>query len=218
MENKNGNGVFLGVVGVATLVVAIVGATFAFFTASAGNTEDVTAEAYQFATTLTKVEEISEDSTVATGLIPLASAKVTNAVNANKLCIDKNGYDVCEVYEVTFTNSGTQAATLRPTLTVKTNGFTTDENQHLKIAFAETVTATVGDGAKGIGAVGSSLTLDDFIVGAAVDGEPTTKKVYYVVYLEEMQEANAADQAQSFSASVTWVDAAGGAQLTGTFE
>ena len=35
MENKNGQGIFLGVVGVATLVVAIIGATFAFFSAQA---------------------------------------------------------------------------------------------------------------------------------------------------------------------------------------
>ena len=35
MENKNGQGIFYGVIGVATLVVAIIGATFAYFSASA---------------------------------------------------------------------------------------------------------------------------------------------------------------------------------------
>ena len=35
MENNNGRGIFYGVIGVATLVVAIIGATFAFFAASA---------------------------------------------------------------------------------------------------------------------------------------------------------------------------------------
>ena len=34
MENKNGQGIFYGVIGVATLVVAIIGATFAYFSAS----------------------------------------------------------------------------------------------------------------------------------------------------------------------------------------
>ena len=34
MENNNGRGIFYGVMGVATLVVAIVGATFAYFTAT----------------------------------------------------------------------------------------------------------------------------------------------------------------------------------------
>ena len=36
-ERNNGKGVFYGVIGVATLVVAIIGATFAYFTASASN-------------------------------------------------------------------------------------------------------------------------------------------------------------------------------------
>ena len=42
MENKNGQGIFYGVIGVATLVVAIIGATFAYFSASvtAGNGTD----------------------------------------------------------------------------------------------------------------------------------------------------------------------------------
>ena len=35
MENKNGQGIFYGVIGVATLVVAIIGATFAYFNAAA---------------------------------------------------------------------------------------------------------------------------------------------------------------------------------------
>ena len=35
MENKSGQGIFYGVIGVATLVVAIIGATFAYFSASA---------------------------------------------------------------------------------------------------------------------------------------------------------------------------------------
>ena len=34
MENNNGRGIFYGVIGVATLVVAMIGATFAYFSAS----------------------------------------------------------------------------------------------------------------------------------------------------------------------------------------
>ena len=41
-NNRKGSGVFYAVVGVATLVVAIIGATFAFFSASATNDSDVT--------------------------------------------------------------------------------------------------------------------------------------------------------------------------------
>jgi len=40
MENKKGSGIFLGVIGVATLIVAIIGATFAFFSANAASATD----------------------------------------------------------------------------------------------------------------------------------------------------------------------------------
>ena len=40
MDNKNGQGIFYGVIGVATLVVAIVGATFSFFSATANSNID----------------------------------------------------------------------------------------------------------------------------------------------------------------------------------
>ena len=49
MENKNGNGIFLGVVSVATLIVAIIGATFAYFSVSISSNEGaVNLAAYEF--------------------------------------------------------------------------------------------------------------------------------------------------------------------------
>ena len=40
-KNNNGRGIFYGVIGVATLVVAIIGATFAYFTATATNNNTI---------------------------------------------------------------------------------------------------------------------------------------------------------------------------------
>lgn len=42
-NNNNGRGIFYGVIGVATLVVAIIGATFAYFSASVAGANNVTA-------------------------------------------------------------------------------------------------------------------------------------------------------------------------------
>ena len=39
-ENNNGRGLFYGVIGVATLIVAIIGATFAYFSVSASITNN----------------------------------------------------------------------------------------------------------------------------------------------------------------------------------
>ena len=41
-QKNNGRGIFYGVIGVATLVVAIIGATFAYFTATATNATNIT--------------------------------------------------------------------------------------------------------------------------------------------------------------------------------
>jgi len=45
MENNNGKGIFYGVIGVATLIVAIIGATFAYFTATTTSSQYVTGTA-----------------------------------------------------------------------------------------------------------------------------------------------------------------------------
>ena len=39
-ENNNGRGLFYGVIGVATLIVAIIGATFAYFSVNASITNN----------------------------------------------------------------------------------------------------------------------------------------------------------------------------------
>ena len=41
-ENNGGKGLFYGVIGVATLIVAIIGATFAWFTATAAGDKTTT--------------------------------------------------------------------------------------------------------------------------------------------------------------------------------
>ena len=48
-DNRKGNGIFLGIVGVATLIVAIIGASFAYFSAQASSAEGaVNLTAYEF--------------------------------------------------------------------------------------------------------------------------------------------------------------------------
>ena len=109
-ENRKGPGVFYAVIGVATLVVAIIGATFAYFsvtTQSAANA--VTGETGEgakdnFSLTVDRV------STDANGkLIPLAQNLMPNALTASQQCVDSNGNTVCQVYKITVTNSGDNA-------------------------------------------------------------------------------------------------------------
>jgi len=124
MENdRRGSGIFLGVIGVATLVVAIIGATFAYFSASAGSDDD----ALRATSTTVDLGFNTITSVMKTSMIPaydniaLAGAASTNA---NGVCIDDNGNDICGVYEFFIGNpSGTTTTQLTASLNVVTNDF-----------------------------------------------------------------------------------------------
>ena len=109
MERKNnGRGIFYGVIGVATLVVAIIGATFAYFTATRGNNNVITGNmaTIEFGLSVTKVTTVDETKG---GMIPMSNNMVKNAVeNASTkgICVDDNDNAVCQIYKITVNNTG----------------------------------------------------------------------------------------------------------------
>ena len=141
MENKNGRGIFLGVVSVATLIVAIIGATFAYFSAatnSAVNAVGVTSGDVSDLTFLA-----SESNVAGTGLIPSTENIATYAavLKTSDKCIDDNNNHVCGIYEFTITNPSTMAQEVTTTLT--TNTKTNFENLSYKVfkgSLSETAT------------------------------------------------------------------------------
>lgn len=110
-NKNNGRGIFYGVIGVATLVVAIIGATFAYFTASATAVNNITGNMATISMDLsiTKLVDPGETS----GMIPMSNNMIETAVSgkqgetskANKTCVDDNGNAVCQIYKVTITNN-----------------------------------------------------------------------------------------------------------------
>ena len=124
MENK-GSGIFYGVIGVATLIITIIGATFAYFSATTNsNVDAVTAGGatitlgYSEITTGLKQNLIPIDVTLPefnTGVVGITSTK----------CKDINGNNICSVYEFTVSNpaGNTVAQRIYGTITPKTNTF-----------------------------------------------------------------------------------------------
>ena len=105
-KNQNGRGIFYGVIGVATLVVAIIGATFAYFTASQSNNNIITGNMASVNFGL-KVEPVVNPG-LQTGIIPMSNNMVQKAVsNSGKVCVDDNGNAVCQIYKITVSNSST---------------------------------------------------------------------------------------------------------------
>ena len=106
MENNNGKGIFLGVVSVATLVVAIIGATFAYFSASVtggegnitGNTLDVSGTALSLSVSTKKNVGGTLNGEKGEKLVPAAIDETDTgyATAVSRHCEDlTNGYTEC---------------------------------------------------------------------------------------------------------------------------
>lgn len=101
-QKNNGRGIFYGVIGVATLVVAIIGATFAYFTATAGNNV-ITGNMASINLNLNVSKVTNVDETKG-GMIPMSNNMVEAAVEGDTVCVDDNGNAVCQIYKITITN------------------------------------------------------------------------------------------------------------------
>lgn len=159
MENKRGNGIFLGIVSIATLIVAIIGATFAYFSATTESEEDaINLTAYEFKLNLS-VSPIYPEG--ASSLIPLkpdaivegtleGEANRTNleyALNrATNPCIDDNGLQVCALYKVEITNQAPNEVTLTGQIRTVSNTPGSGENAGaFKNLTYQSVTSASGD-------------------------------------------------------------------------
>lgn len=116
MEN-NGKGIFYGVIGVATLIVAIIGATFAYFTATNTNAGTIAGTAATAGLDLSVTAVDGYTSTTNPNLVPQLTSTIGTASSATNKCVDGNGNTVCKVYEVTVGNKGTSAVTIAGTIT-----------------------------------------------------------------------------------------------------
>ena len=129
-DNRKGNGIFLGIVGVATLIVAIIGASFAYFSAQASSAEGaVNLTAYEFNAGLSLREIYPSDAKLIpvdpTTVIENATApnntNLAYALNVAKKCTDDAGFKICALYEITITNGGATNLTLEGKIVTNTN-------------------------------------------------------------------------------------------------
>lgn len=194
MEN-NGRGIFYGVIGVATLIVAIIGATFAYFSASATNDSDVTGTTASGASLAIAITRVSDTGT-AKNMVPMLNTDLQKGVTgtASKSCIDANGNTVCQVYKVTVTNGSADIG-----LNVKGTMNLTSTAKNMKwqvLTDAKTVNA-------------SATTVNQGVAGSITDNQALTASgthdFYLVVWLEETNAAQDDDDAgKTFTGTVTF--------------
>lgn len=245
MENSKGRGIFLGVVSVATLIVAIIGATFAWFSASVGSGEnDVNLTAYQFDADLTVERVFPTAENASKKIIPFVPDKVlrkgleneTNNMNyalneATNKCVDSSGYLVCSLYKITVTNNGSDAIELDGTVTtIETTptetGTTLTANGDLKaqiISYAEGKYTYTHDLSKALALpnTGESgkLIMDKATLTVGATSGANTAELYVLVWLNDSTENQSSMMGASYKGQFIFsaVGMGAGNQLTGTF-
>ena len=121
MKNRN-NVLVYSIVGVALLILVVSGATYAFFAASDNDSNNIQGSTASGANLELKINKLSVGASGK--LIPLDNDvnSLTTAAKGygfsgttydkTKSCIDKNGYSVCQVYEIKVTNNSSAAIAL----------------------------------------------------------------------------------------------------------
>lgn len=244
-NNRKGSGVFYAVVGVATLVVAIIGATFAYFSASATAETNVTGNTLDIAGTFeVKVTKLEKSGALAKSdyLVPAkfgdnvtltkenAAAAVTSALTSKCEQANENGgYTGCHIWKVTA-KTGQDLATASLTLNI-----TAPKGDNWSyVVFKNTTDLTALDGTTGtvslsassaaVGKFTTSGTSVDMHNGAAMskaEGAGVSETYYIMVYLQNTTNSQntttdgGVDETGTYNGTVTF--SAAGGEVTASF-
>ena len=191
MDSKKGSGIFLGIVSIATLIVAIIGATFAYFSASTESNEGaIGLQAYEYKLTLSVVPVYPEGSSALIPLNPSTKIKTDKgqfikldedgkiiateleeegmnnlqyAINAaKKKCIDDNGMQVCALYQVIINNESPNEVILKGEIETTANVASNKPNRTpFKNMTYQEVTGNHEDGTLSL--VGEPITIPEAV-------------------------------------------------------
>lgn len=124
MEKEDKRGIFFGVIGVLTLIVAIIGASFAYFSINAQSKEN----ALTVNAASVKIKYLEGETVAMNNLIPseqnIALETYRRAIKGEtyttdsgsvpyEICKDDKGYTVCGVYDFELQNNGEQAVDIK---------------------------------------------------------------------------------------------------------
>lgn len=206
-ENNNGRGLFYGVIGVATLIVAIIGATFAYFSVNANiaNNSDISGNTVNVSdTTITGTLTRKTPSTVS--MVPLKTADLQKGIagEGGQQCIDANGAKVCDIYTLTINNTSNAPVSLAGNLTI-----TATDMADLRWSLLESTDSAAGATAKEVS--------DTVIVANELLAAKTgTKTYYFVIWFNETDADQNAQAGKSYTGTVTFT-AANGGKITAQF-
>lgn len=206
-ENNNGRGLFYGVIGVATLIVAIIGATFAYFSVNASitNNSDIAGSTVELSdTTITGTLTRKTPSTVS--MVPLKTEDLQKGITGEggQQCIDENGAKVCDIYTLTINNTSKAPVSLAGKLTI-----TATDMADLRWSLLESPTSATGATAKEVS--------DTVIVANELLAANTgTKTYHFVIWFNETDLEQNTQAGKSYTGTVSFT-AANGGKITAQF-
>ena len=217
-NNGNGRGIFLAVVGIATLIVTAIGATFAYFVASAtGNTNKVAANSASFTLSMTESYDIR------TQLIPVTEAIMKQSFgqtspNDCKVYSAAGGstqYDACSTYTFTVTNTSTAAQTIFITLTTTYTNFGNLYYMIVDGADNSSATPTVRKAAGAVPAAGTNNAAKNIVNDtlAATNGSHTYTLILWIN--EKNSDQTSADSGKRYTGTITVSSGTGTSNITG---
>lgn len=207
-NERKGQGTFYMIIAMLTLVVAIVGATFAYFSLQASDENTIKGNAAQAGLSL-EVRKVSVDASG--DLVPLDETLLEKAIagdsaTGSQMCVDKNGNTVCQVYEVKVTNEGSAATAVNGSLTLSAETIT-----NLKWQIMTDQSTPVTD-------TGQFKTTDDTELAKndTVEANPGTKTYYIMIWIDEIESPQNDSDTGAFTGVVSFTSA-DGSGVTGTF-
>lgn len=176
MEREDKRGIFFGVVGVLTLIVAIIGATLAYFSINAqSDTDALKVQAasvqivYEDGNQLDVKKLIPSTKTIAMEAYARWARGEKNGEDDYQMCVDDKENVVCGVYKYTLTNNGTNPAKI--TAKVVPSTVTLDDNgKPLNPVFTNLSYALYDITEE------QKYTKEEQEAGSGVEGEPKTLK------------------------------------------
>ena len=163
------------VIGVATLIVLISGATYAYFMASQINNNTINGDAANLGLVLT-VNKITPNNNDVDTMVPQLERTLGTAINSTNNCVDSNNNVVCQVYKATITNASS--------VSIKLNGTIAFRNisniNNLKWKLLDDAT-TVGSGPSGIASINNAVFTNDYFL------TPSQSSDFYIaIWINEM--------------------------------
>ena len=206
-KNNDFKGIAFISVGILTIVVAIAGATYAWFAVSATNNNVVSGESGYTASALTLTVTHSTNSSVGTKkLIPQKDTAIQNAVtgaSGKGACVDANGNAICKVYTITVKNNTTTQYYVDGTFTL-----TADSMPNLKWTKGTSATAGFPSPTGTYNTKANTGLVSDVVLAGGASAS------YYVVVW--ISEANAAQtDSGTFTGTVTFTGSNAAGSSTG---